>query len=348
MSRRPKDERYPGVSGYRDRHGRRRWRYRGGGASVELGRAYGSAEFQERYEAARAGHKPGRGAGADRTAPGSLSALIAHYYRSPEFTRLAPSTKETYRGVLEPLRAKHGTKRVASLETRHVRALLAQKADTPAAANALRGMLGILMRLAVGLGWRRDNPVREAPRYATKPGGYHTWTEAEITQYLAVHPPGTTAHAAMTIMLYSGAAKVDAVALGPDNVVGGRLRYRRQKTARRSEVVIDIPVHPALRAVLDDLPEGITTFLQTQDGQPRSPGALGNQMRKWCDAAGLPHCTSHGLRKAIARRLAEAGATPHEIAAVTGHASLSEVQRYTAAVDRPRLADEAFGKLLRL
>ena len=347
MSRRPKDERYPGVSCYRDRHGRRRWRYRGGGASVELGRAYGSAEFQERYEAARAGRKPNRGAGADRTAPGSLSALIAHYYRSPEFTRLAPSTKASYRGILEPLRVKHGTKRVASLETRHVRALLAQKADTPAAANQLRSMLGILMRLAAGLGWRRDNPVREVPCYATKPGGYHTWTEAEIARYLAVHAPGTMAHRAMILMLCSGAAKVDAVELGPANVAGGRLRYRRRKTARTSEVVIDIPLHPDLRAVLDTLPEDVTTFLQTRDGRSRSPGGLGNRMREWCDVAGLPHCTSHGLRKAIARRLAEAGATPHEIAAVTGHLSLAEVERYTRAVDRPKLAGKAFEKLLR-
>jgi site-specific recombinase XerD len=40
------------------------------------------------------------------------------------------------------------------------------------------------------------------------------------------------------------------------------------------------------------------------------------------------------LRKATARRLAEIGCTAHQIAAVTGHASLSEVQRYTKAADR--------------
>ena len=46
----------------------------------------------------------------------------------------------------------------------------------------------------------------------------------------------------------------------------------------------------------------------------------------------------HGLRKAAARRLAEAGCTMHEIAAITGHARLSEIQRYTKAADQKRLA----------
>jgi integrase len=63
-------------------------------------------------------------------------------------------------------------------------------------------------------------------------------------------------------------------------------------------------------------------------------------MREWCDAAGLPECTSHGMRKAIARRLAEAGATPHMIGAITGHKTLSEVQLYTDAADRGGLASQ--------
>ncbi len=48
--------------------------------------------------------------------------------------------------------------------------------------------------------------------------------------------------------------------------------------------------------------------------------------------AGLPErCVAHGIRKAAARRLAEAGWPPNEIAAVTGHTSLEEVTRYTRA-----------------
>lgn len=93
----------------------------------------------------------------------------------------------------------------------------------------------------------------------------------------------------------------------------------------RDGMRIDIRVMPDLAAVLDSLPRDNFTFLQTRHGKGRSAKAFGALMRKWCDDAGLPDYTSHGLRNAIARRMGEAGATPHMIATVTGHKSIKEV-----------------------
>ena len=62
--------------------------------------------------------------------------------------------------------------------------------------------------------------------------------------------------------------------------------------------------------------------------------------------AGLPRrCKAHGLRKAAARRLAEAGCSASEIMAITGHKTLAEVERYTRAVRKKKLADAAMAKL---
>jgi integrase len=62
--------------------------------------------------------------------------------------------------------------------------------------------------------------------------------------------------------------------------------------------------------------------------------------------AGLPpRCVAHGLRKAALRRLAEAGSTTKQIAAVSGHRSLSEIERYTARADQGALAQAAIAKL---
>jgi len=62
--------------------------------------------------------------------------------------------------------------------------------------------------------------------------------------------------------------------------------------------------------------------------------------------AGLPRrCVAHGLRKAALRRLAEHGSTTKEIAAVSGHRSLSEIERYTARADQAGLAQAAIAKL---
>jgi integrase len=58
--------------------------------------------------------------------------------------------------------------------------------------------------------------------------------------------------------------------------------------------------------------------------------------------AGLrPECSFHGLRKAACRRLAEAGCSANEIAAISGHATLKEVERYTRAADQARMARNA-------
>jgi integrase len=57
--------------------------------------------------------------------------------------------------------------------------------------------------------------------------------------------------------------------------------------------------------------------------------------------AGQPH----GLRKAAAVRLAEAGATSQEIMAITGHTTLAEMEPYTRDAARKRLAERAMARL---
>ncbi len=106
-----------------------------------------------------------------------------------------------------------------------------------------------------------------------------------------------------------------------------------------------MPIHPDLAEVLDKLPKD-RPFLVTQKGTMRSAGGLGNLMQRWTEEAKLPQCSAHGLRKACARRLAEAGATAHEIGAVTGHKKLALVQRYTEAAGREGMVDSAIEKLV--
>jgi hypothetical protein len=61
----------------------------------------------------------------------------------------------------------------------------------------------------------------------------------------------------------------------------------------------------------------------------------------------FPHCfpARPPSGRLAAAALAEAGATAHEIAAVTGHMSLEEIERYTRAARKRKLADTAMAKL---
>ena len=109
---------------------------------------------------------------------------------------------------------------------------------------------------------------------------------------------------------------------------------------------MDIPVHPDLAATIAASPSGHLTFLVTQWGKPfSSPNSFGSWFRERCNEAGLLDCSAHGLRKATAARLAQKGATPHEIMSITGHQTLQEVERYTRAVSQSQLADSAMQKL---
>lgn len=168
----------------------------------------------------------------------------------------------------------------------------------------------------------------------TNKRGFHTWTEEELQAFFERHKVGSVAHTAVTLMLYTACARSAVVKLGWQNLKGDRLRYRRQKTGRVSAVLIDIPLHPELRKVLETLHKDKLTFLETRGGRSRSANGLGTAMRKWCDDAGLPKCSAHGLRKACATRLAEAGATEREIMAWTGHNSPTMVQVYAGNTHR--------------
>src|SRR5262249_17458607 len=117
---------------------------------------------------------------------------------------------------------------------------------------------------------------------------------------------------------------------------------RQQKTG----AVLAIPVHPDLAAIIAATGHGHLTLLTTKRGGSYDANVFSAEFRKWCRAAGLPqHCTFHGLRKASLTRLADAGCTAHEIAAISGHRTLAEVERYTRKADQQRLARSAMERV---
>jgi integrase len=132
--------------------------------------------------------------------------------------------------------------------------------------------------------------------------------------------------------------------MGRQHVRDDVLTIDQGKTEGGEESHLEIPVHPKLRAIIDATPTvGVKTFLVTHFGKPYTAAGFGNWFRELCNQAACPDVSAHGLRKATARRL---GCSVHHIAAITGHASLSEVQRYTKAADRKRMAREAMTKLV--
>lgn len=275
---------YPHAKPYHDHRGARRWRYRRKGFSCEIGRAFGSDEFKARYEASEAEFlgKKAEGAGADRTRPGSFGDLVQRWYRSAELKALEASTQANYRRQVEPVRMRFASDPLAELRRKHIAALLAEKSETPSAANNLRKRLCQILGYGVSLDMIAQNPPRQVKPYRIRGEGFKTWDEGQIARYLEVHRPGTIARVALLLMLHTGAARVDAVALGPWNLKAGRFEYRRSKTEKTGGDLISIPLQHDLAAELDSLPKDRPYLALSGDPvwQTPHPRGLGNAMRK--------------------------------------------------------------------
>jgi hypothetical protein len=139
----------------------RTYYYRGGKPMIRLTGEHGSAEFRASYDAAiqtkamlyRLAQRP-------PTPARSFNRLVERYVLSADFQQLLPQTQKVYRRVVDRLmhNGDLGTMRVADLTPTNVRRLVSNQ-HTPAAANDLLKKLRILMRFAVELKWRPDDPT---------------------------------------------------------------------------------------------------------------------------------------------------------------------------------------------
>lgn len=290
------------------------------------------------------GSQPATPIGTKRIRAGSLGALVIAWFNSPDFLTLSASTQRTYRGILEPFTAEHGDKPLALLTRKHIEAMLAKRIQTPAAANHWLRLIKTLLRFAVKQELCADDPSIGVEYIARKNvQGFHTVTEDEIAQFEARHPIGSKARLAFALLLYTAQRRSDVVKMGRQHIRNGVAHVRQQKTG----AMLAIPVHPALQAVLDATPTEHLTFLVTEYGKPFTAAGFGGWFRERCDEAGLPkHCSAHGLRKAACRRLAEAGCSANVIAAISGHTTLREVERYTRAADQERMARQGMAAMI--
>jgi integrase len=189
---------------------------------------------------------------------------------------------------------------------------------------------------------RRDDPTAGLKRLRVPGDGFLAWEDADIAVFEAAHPVGSRARLALALLLFTAQRRSDVIRMGRQHVRGGLIAVRQQKTGAS----LWIPIHSDLQAVLDGSPANNLTFLVTASGKPFSAAGFGNWFGDCCREAGLGvGFNAHGLRKAAARRLAEAGCTSKQIMAITGHRRLSEVERYTLAAEQVMLARQAIDRL---
>jgi integrase len=334
------------VHAFVDRHGKARYYFRRHGRRTPLYGLPGSAKFNRAYEQALAGAAPpAADIGATRTIAGSVNAMIVGYLNSAAFGQLAPTSQRQYRRILEDLRLQHGNRGIATLERRHVALMLEAKAATPAAARDLLRCLRLLVQHAIKLGIRQDDPTNGVRVKMPKTEGFRTWSEDDIAAFEVAYPIGSKPRLALALLLGTALRASDVVRVGRSHVRNGTTiaGIVQQKTGA---ALPPIPISADLAAAINAAaPTGHLVFLLNERGAPFTAKSFGKWFSAQCDRIGLGGLSPHGLRKAACRRLAEAGCSANEIAALSGHKSLNEVARYTRAADQARMARNAVTRM---
>ncbi|MCP1246015.1 tyrosine-type recombinase/integrase [Acetobacter cerevisiae] len=280
--------------------------------------------------------------------PGSLADLICHWRTTHAYKSKEPSTQAVYNRLIKRIeQADYSRAAAATMAPANVRYIMRQFSDSPTTANRILTILNSLMDAAIDLGWRDNNPCFGIKRIRVESEGIHSWTDAEIKAYEARWPSGSKQRLAFALLLYTGQRRSDIVKMGPSDYKEISGQRMISVTQQKTNVKLLIPIHASLQRELDAwIFEGQPTFLLAERGKPYSANGFYNSFSDWCREAGLPTgCSPHGLRKAAGRKLAEAGCTPHQIAAILGHKTLTEVERYTRAADQSLLAIEAMKKM---
>lgn len=349
---------YPHASSYQDRHGKDRWRFRRAGRSVQLPKEPGHPAFAAAYLAALEGRAKPQPATVVRlpgqTAPKSLKAawLILRQH-DPEWQALGTHIKTAQTRIAErflttrlvkgePLT--YGEVAIEHLKRKHIKALLAERADTPHAAAHLLRVIRKLVGVGLDQEWIESDPTYRL-NYRPEYGGWKAWPNEMLDRFEARWPIGSTPRLVYSLALYFGHRRSDITLVKPADLTATGSNVIQQKTGKP----LWLPFHPNLREVLEHPSVDLTRefVVMTAWGKPFSAKALGMRMQKWTKAATIPpgH-TLHGLRKTLGKALAEHGATTREIMDLLGHDSIAHAELYSREAEQRILANAGMQKLM--
>lgn len=272
---------------------------------------------------------------------GTFAWMVDQYMDTPSFQTKAEATRSARRRVLlammrEPLVRGYpetfGQEAVKNLTRAHIEILRDRKADAPNTANERLKCLTQVFRMAVAKGWMDTILTRDVERIGIASEGHQTATDEHLAAYMARHPSGMP-NLAMRLLMAFGMRVSDLRRIGRGNVRNGVLTFTTFKTGVRC----DLPVPSDLLPLLASDTEMV--FMRTDYGNPfRSDKALSARISKWFRQAGVEGVTAHSVRKWLATKRAEDGATEMELMSWFGWRDAKEARPYVNQANRAKLA----------
>jgi integrase len=302
-------------------------------------------QFAVAYAAAHAERK--------KPATGTMFSLIASYKISTEFTTLAEVTKKAYRRYLKMIEEEFGTMPLSVVQDRRARgkfkAWRANMADNPRKADYAWTTLARVLAVAKDDGTIAVNICERGGRLYEANRAEIIWLDKHIEAFCAVASPELAV--ALLMALWTGQRQGNLIAITWSQYDGTHIRLQQNKRRRgKPRKWIVIPVGKPLQLILDTRrPENAEgTILRNTFGQPWTSDGFRASWGTAIDRAKLGDADLHfhDLRGTAVTRLALAGCTVPQIAAITGHSprDVDEILKAHYLGGQAELADQAIVK----
>jgi len=298
----------------------------------------GTAEFLASFTAAHQSRREPDGA--------SFHSVIAGYKASEDFRGLQPRTKADYLKLIAKIEKAFGTLPLAALEDPRVTKDFLEwrdsMANSPRQADYAWTMLKRLLSWGRARGMTLYRPPERIERLYSVDRSEKIWEEQHLAAFMAV--ASEPLQRALVLALETGQRQGDLLTLPWSAYDGQWIRLRQGKTGRR----VNVPVTRRLARILDGTKRTATTILTNGRGISWEGDSFRNAWWVACRKAKITDLHFHDLRGTAVTRLAEAGCSHPEIAAITGHSMHAVdviLDKYLARTDKIALA--AIAKLER-
>jgi integrase len=289
----------------------------------------GTPQFQVSYDAAVESAK--------RPPKNQFRSIIDRYLDSLDFGKLAESTKKSYLAQVRRIEAEFGDLPIAALGDRRVRGLFLEWRDrrgrkAPRQADMALTVLARIISWAFNRGDVPANPCTRPGRLYNGDRSDRIWTADQEAAFYAKAPEHL--HLALTLALWTGQRQGDLLKLRWSDYDGARIPLKQGKRKKHVPVPVGKPLRLALDAAKARLLRSVegkdanalpSTILTTIRRKPWTGDGFRTSWRKACEKAEVVGVTFHDLRGTAVVRLARAGCSVPEIAAITGH-SLADVE----------------------
>jgi integrase len=271
--------------------------------------------------------------------------LITSFRRSTDFTSTAVDTQREYNRYLDTIREKFGLLTIDELQQTATRGRFKEWRDsmarTPRAADYAWMVLARVLAVAKDRGLLSLNICERGGRLSRGGRAEKIWTTESVARFEA--KASAFMRLALMLGLWTGQRQGDLLRLTWTAYDGDAIKLKQAKTGSR----VVVPIARPLRMALDAAARVAPTVLVNSRGNTWTKAGFRTSWRKTCEKAGVTGLTYHDLRGTAVTRMALAGCTVAEIAAVTGH-SLRDVDRIMDVHylgGREELARRAIAKL---